>query len=434
MISNPRIAIIGAGCSGLASIKNLLQAGLNNIVCYEKNDQIGGNWIYTAKDSSVCETTHIISSKNLSEFLDFPMPAHYPDYPSHRQVLAYFQAYTQHFGLEQYIRFNTAVRKVAKTNKGQWQLTLANGRDELFDALLVANGHHAIPRHPKLPGSFTGTYLHAHDYKTNQDFRDKKVLVIGAGNSGCDCAVEISRVAEKVSISMRRPYYIIPKFMMGRPVDSFNEMALLIPAKIRNVLLKMSLHMQIGPYKSYGLTPPDYPITQCHPVVNSELLYKIRHGKIFPQKGIQNINGDKVRFDDGQEETFDVILAATGYKIAFPFFDPDFIDYSESNRIALYLRMIHPDHQNLFFIGLVQPQGCVWPISDHQAKLVANLLAGRTQLPNNLHQLAQQEADQIAREFINSKRHSLEVHYHPFIKKLRQLIPTSAPEWAMPIG
>ena len=83
------VCVIGAGCSGLTSIKNLAQAGIEDIVCYERNDQIGGNWIFTAGEShsSVCETTHIISSKKMSEYLDFPMPDHYPDYPSHKQVL-----------------------------------------------------------------------------------------------------------------------------------------------------------------------------------------------------------------------------------------------------------------------------------------------------------------------------------------------------------
>ncbi|MCB9295695.1 MAG: hypothetical protein H6559_21605 [Lewinellaceae bacterium] len=102
---------MGAGCSGLTAIKNLVHSGVENVTCFEKNYQVGGNWIFTAGEShsSVCETTHIISSKRMSEFLDFPMPEHYPDYPSHAQVLAYFQNYARHFGLEKHIRFNTPV-------------------------------------------------------------------------------------------------------------------------------------------------------------------------------------------------------------------------------------------------------------------------------------------------------------------------------------
>ena len=101
-----RVCIIGAGISGITAAKNLIQVGLTNVVVYEKSDQIGGNWVFSLKpsQSSVFETTHIISSKTMSEFADYPMPADYPDYPSHKQMLAYFQNYTQHFGIESYIR------------------------------------------------------------------------------------------------------------------------------------------------------------------------------------------------------------------------------------------------------------------------------------------------------------------------------------------
>ncbi|GAB4258624.1 MAG: NAD(P)-binding domain-containing protein [Saprospiraceae bacterium] len=426
------VCVIGAGCSGLTAIKNLVQAGVENVVCFEKNDQIGGNWIFTAGEShsSVCETTHIISSKKMSEYLDFPMPEEYPDYPSHKQVLEYFKSYARHFGLEKYIRFNTAVKKVEKTEGEKWRVILDNGEDHVFDYLFVANGHHSVPRHPALPGDFTGTYLHSHAYKTNEPFRGKRVLIIGAGNSGCDCAVEISRVAEHVAISMRRPYYIIPKFLMGKPADTFNGPMSHFPRFIREPLQQFSLWLQVGSYEDYGLEKPDYPATRCHPVLNSELLYKIRHGKVFPRKGVQRINGIEVTFEDGKVESYDVIIAATGYKIAFPFFDPSFINFEDSERVELYLRMLHPQHPTLFFIGLLQPQGCIWPLSDLQSKYAANVVAGRAKLPSDVAALAREEADEISRSFIASKRHSLEVHYLPFFKKIKKHIPDGVPEWS----
>ena len=223
-MKNPKVAVIGAGCSGITAIKNLLQAGIKDVVCFEKNDQIGGNWVYSAEEShsSVCETTHIISSKKLSGYLDFPMPEEYPDYPSHQQVLAYFQSYVQHFGLEPYIRFNSPVEKCEPLQSGKWSITISGESPQEFDYVMVANGHHSVPRHPEWSGDFGGRYLHAHSYKNSRGFEGEKVLVVGAGNSGCDCAVEISRVAEKTCISMRSPQYIIPKFFMGKPTDEFN--------------------------------------------------------------------------------------------------------------------------------------------------------------------------------------------------------------------
>ncbi|HMQ47349.1 MAG TPA: NAD(P)-binding domain-containing protein [Saprospiraceae bacterium] len=429
---NPRVAVIGAGCSGLAAIKNLIQAGINDIVCFEKNDQIGGNWVFTAGEShsSVCETTHIISSKKMSEFLDFPMPEDYPDYPSHRQVLAYFQAYAQRFDLEKYIRFNTSVQQVTKSENGGWVIHLESGEQEQFDYLMVANGHHSVPRWPDTSGHFSGELIHSHQYKSSQAFAGKRVLVMGAGNSGCDCAVEISRVADYTAISMRRPYYIVPKFFMGKPTDTFNEHIVHVPPFILKYLQRVSLYLQVGRYSYYGLETPDYPITQCHPILNSELLYKIRHGRVNPRKGISRIEGKQVFFEDGRQEEYDCIVAATGYQIAFPFFDAALIDFEHADRIPLYLRMIHPTHPTLFFIGLVQPQGCIWPLSDLQAKLAANHIAGRWSLPENLDRLAEREANQIARSFLHAKRHLLEVHYRPFFNQLKKLIPKNAPEWS----
>ncbi len=430
-MNNKSACVIGAGCSGLAAVKNLLQAGITDVVCYEKNDRVGGNWIYTAgaSHSSVCETTHIISSKKMSEYIDFPMPDDYPDYPSHQQVLAYFESYAEHFGLKPYIRFNTWVTHVEKLPGERWAVTLDNGETHTYDYLFTANGHHAVPRMPELPGQFSGELLHAHDYKTSAPFSGKRVLVIGAGNSACDCAVEISRVADFTAISMRRPQYIVPKFFMGKPTDTFNDVLIKLPGFLSSALRKLSLRIQVGDYRSYGLENPDYPVTGAHPTVNSELLYRIRHGRVHPRRGIRQVEGNTVTFADGRADIFDVIVAATGYKITFPFFSKDFINYEDAERIPLYLRMMHPDHPTLFFIGLLQPQGCIWPLSDVQSKLAANIVAGRQRIPSNVRELAERDSDEIARDFLHTPRHAVEVHFRPFFNKVKRLIPTDAPEW-----
>jgi len=427
----PRVAIIGAGCSGITAIKNLLQAGVSNITCYEQNDQVGGNWIYTQKvsHSSVCETTHIISSKKMSEYEGFPMPEAYPDYPSHRQVLAYFQSYAKHFGLLPYIRFNTKVDQIKKINKKQWEVKTTEGVKASFDYVLVANGHHSVPRHPSFKNQFSGKYIHSHEFKNNKSFEGERVLVVGAGNSGCDCAVEISRVAKKVDISIRTPQHIIPKFFLGKPSDTFNDKMIWLPRFIQKPLLSLSLKIQVGDYRSYGLEQPKHNVLDAHPTLNSELLYKIRHGKVHPKRGIEKVEGKKVYFNNGQIEEYDTIVAATGYQISTPFFEKSFLDYSDSDRVPLYLRMFHSEHPTLIFIGLCQPQGAVWPLSDAQSKIAGNYIANRWKMPKDIRVLAEKDADQIDREFLKRKRHTVEVHYHQYLKKLQKQIPKDAPKW-----
>ena len=422
----PRICIIGAGCSGITAVKNLTQSGLTDVVCYEQQSSIGGNWVYTSEvgHSSVCSTTHIISSKKMSEYEDFPMPDNYPDYPSHRQLLAYFRDYVDHFDLASYIRLNTKVNHIKKEKDEKWTVTLANGKKELFDFLLISSGHHSVPRHPELPGNFDGEYVHSHSFKENTPFAGKSVLVIGAGNSGCDCAVECSRVSDRVFISMRRPHYIIPKFFLGKPTDTFNKKLTYLPEFIAEPLRKLTLRIQVGKYEDYGMKSPDFPIVKDHPTLNSELLYRIRHGKVNPKPGIKHIEGRIVTFDDGSQEDMDVIIAATGYKIATPFFDPDFLDYSEADRIPLYLRMFHPQHRSLVFIGLVQPQGAIWPLSDAQSQLTAHYIKGNYSLPANVAELAEKDADYIDKTFLKRKRHTIEVHYHQYLNQLKKAIPS----------
>jgi cation diffusion facilitator CzcD-associated flavoprotein CzcO len=357
------------------------------------------------------------------------MPDHYPDYPSHKKVLQYFESYARHFDLYPYIRFNSTVSSVVPIKNRRWKVTLENEEEE-FDFVLVANGHHSEPRHPELPGNFTGEYLHSHAYKTNVPFTNKKVLVIGGGNSACDCAVECSRVADFVGISMRRPQYIIPKFFLGKPTDTFNKNLLFLPKWLANKLRKISLKVQVGDYRNYHLENPSFDVINDHPTLNSELLYKIRHGDVHPRKGIDKIEENIVTFSNGVQEEYDVIIAATGYKIVTPFIDKQLLDYSEADRIDLFLRMFHPELQGLVFIGLVQPQGAVWPLSDLQSKLVANWIKGRVKLPTDLKKMAIKEGDEISRNFIQHKRHSVEVHYHEYARKLNKFIPKNAPAWA----
>ncbi len=416
-----RVVIIGAGCSGLAAIKALQDRGIQSMVCLEQNEEVGGNWLYSGSPShsSVCETTHLISSKILSQFEDFPMPADYPDYPSHRQVLAYFKAYTDKFNLRPYIRFGQKVETATRQPHGGWRIQ-TDKEDFFADYLVVSNGHHHVPRHPVLPGTFTGEYMHAHQFKNNRNFEGKRVLVIGAGNSGCDCAVECSRVADLVDISIRRGHYIVPKFMMGKPTDMFNAGTLWVPSFILNPLRRLALFVQIGSYKSYGLDDPDFPVTRDHPTVNSELLYQLRHGKVTRRRGIKAVEGHKVVFDDGYEAEYDIILAATGYKIATPFLDPTLLDFSDADRLELYLRMFYPSVPDLVFIGLTQPQGAIWPLSELQSRLAAAYIDGAYRWPKDILERAEAEADAIERQFLKRKRHTIEVDFHAFRKRLKK--------------
>jgi len=419
----PKVCVIGAGPSGITAIKNLQEQGLTKITAYEKSYQIGGNWVFNegGTHSSVYETTHLISSKRLSEFEDFPMPGDYPDYPSHSQVLKYFNAYVAHFDLCKHIVFNTTVLGVTRTYDQKWKVDFDSGagvRQEFYDYLLIANGHHWDPMIPDFPGTFTGEFLHSHQYKKAAGFKNKRVLVVGGGNSACDLAVEISRVSLKTSISMRRGCNIFPKFIFGKPTDIAAEKIKWMPAWLRNLVIGFVIRCLQGRYSKYQLMNPDCGPLEIHPTINSELLYFIRHGKIKPRPGISQLEGKRVYFLDGCHDEFDSIICATGYKISFPFFERSFLDFDNESVIPLYQKMMHPEHESLYFIGLCQPQGCIWPLADLQSKIAARIIAGSLNRPAQIQTRLAKEISKQQACFKSDPRHALEVDYHSFRQEL----------------
>ncbi len=418
-----RSAVIGAGPCGLTAAKNLIQAGLSDLVVFEKSDQVGGNWVYRPEPghSSVYETTHIISSKSLSAYEDFPLPADYPDYPSHRQLKAYFESYAQHFGVLRYVRFHTEVLEARLAKRGEWRLRVRSPegeRDERFDWLFVCNGHHWDPRLPELPGEFRGLLLHSHDYKRAAPFADKRVLVIGGGNSAADIAVETARVAARVCISMRHGTWIVPKFIFGLPSDVPYVKLSWLPSWLRQKIMKLSVLVLQGSNARYGLQEPDCDPLEHHPTLNSELLYFIRHGEIQPKVGVARCAGQTVHFTDGTSEDFDVVIAATGYRMSFPFFDLAFVDYRDATTVPLYRKMFHPEHDNLFFIGLFQPLGCIWPLADHQARLAVKTMQGKWKRPADMRRAIARELAHPHFRFQPRPRHAAEVDYARFRKEL----------------
>lgn len=423
----PRVCVIGAGPSGLAAIKNLQEQGVEHITVFEKSNQIGGNWVYDEQNthSSVYETTHIISSKRWSQFEDFPMPADYPDYPSHKQVLSYFHSYAHHFDLLKYIRFKTTVLQVEQNEHKKWCVVVEDEQgihEDLFDYLLVANGHHWDPYTPEYPGVFTGEFLHSHQYKKAAVFQGKKVLVVGGGNSACDVAVEISRVSPDTYISMRRGYHIFPKFVFGKPTDDAVAKTQWMPAWLRQKFFSLVIRVLQGRYAKYQLMKPDCGPLEIHPTINTELLYFIRHGKIRTRPGITHFEGKKVYFTNGKHHEFDTVIFATGYKISFPFLDKNIVDFSSSTQVPLYRKMMHADFDSLYFIGLCQPQGCIWPLADYQSKIVARIIMGTLERPQQLHQKIVQEMNKPHYRFKSHMRHALEVDYHMFRGELLEML------------
>jgi cation diffusion facilitator CzcD-associated flavoprotein CzcO len=423
-----RICVVGAGPCGLTTLKNLIIAGLDDVVCYDESDTIAGTWVFNERldRTSVYESTHIISSKSLSSFEDYPMPSDYPDFPSHQQMRAYFEDYAGHFGLIPHIRLQTHVEKASLRPDGRWMVTLTGpdgASEQVFDHLFVCSGHLRDPSVPAYPGTFSGETWHSRAFKRPEPFRNKRVLVVGGGNSACDLAVDISRVASRTCISMRRGYYIVPKVMFGRPVDVLYarlRKRSWLPRSVLQSLMTGLLRLSVGPWEKYGLAKPKLPLFAMHPTLNINILSALRDGTVLARSGIERFDGQRVRFNDGSSEPFDTIVWATGFHISFPFLETSVVDWDTEHSPPLYLKMMHRKIKTLFFIGLFQPIGCIWRLADHQARIAALQITGGLQRPADIEARIQRENRTPHWQFDGAPRHAVEVDFHDFRRELLQ--------------
>ncbi len=422
MSTLPKVCVIGAGACGLTTCKTLIEHEIP-FDCFDKSDNLGGNWYFNNPNglSSAYRKLHIDTSKSRMQFSDFPMPEEFPNFAHHSQVLAYFHRYAERFDIKRHITFNTSIEHAEQTDDGTWCITLDDGQQRHYDALFVCNGHHWNPRLPEPlpPGEFHGTVMHAHDYIDAEPFRGRNVVTVGMGNSAMDISVECSYVADRVFLSHRRGAYILPKYLLGRPVDQWTVPWM--PWRMARVISSFMLRLQVGRMEDYGLKKPDHGMLEAHPSVSSVILDRIAHGDIVPKDDITELQGDKIRFADGSVEPVDAIIYCTGYKVTFPFFDPTFIE-AKDNDLPLYKRMFKPGVNNLFFIGLLQPLGAIFPIAEQQAVLAAEYLCGRYALPPEEQMLDAMRAERqtMFKRYVKSKRHTMQVDFHSFLQAMQQ--------------
>src|SRR6266852_3530521 len=413
-----RVCIIGAGSSGIAACKTLKDYSIP-FDCYEAGDRVGGNWVYnnSNKMSSAYQSLFINTSRPRMQYSDYPMPDEYPVFPHHTQIAAYFNAYMEHFGIKAFIRFRTLVTQAVSLEGGGWEVALDDGTRHRYRALLVANGHHWDIRWPEPPfeGHFDGSVIHSHYYKVPDSYAGKYVLVVGFGNSAMDIAVETSRVSTMTYLAVRRGFHIIPKYILGRPLDQ-QAIPAIIPWAWQRKLFGPIVRLQVGKLTDFGLPEPDHPILHAHPTVSSEILNRIIHGCIKPKPNIQRLDGDGVIFTDGTRERVDCIVYCTGYKVTFPFFRPEVVEAS-NNDLLLFHRVFHPRYPDLFFIGLLQPLGAIMPLAELQSKWVASYLLVRYALPSpaEMIQDIQREREDMRKRYGNSPRHTMQVDFEPYV-------------------
>ncbi len=365
-----KYAGIGAGPAGLAAARKLKMLGIP-FDGYETHSDVGGLWDIDNPQSTMYESAHLISSKRMTEFREFPMREEVADYPAHHEMRAYFQDYARHFGLYDNYVFNTRLEQAERDGE-HWVLRFSDGAQRRYRGLLVANGTLSEPNRPQFQGRFAGRIMHSCEYKSAAVFDGKRVLVVGAGNSGCDIAVDACHRARSVDISMRRGYHFVPKFVFGMPADAIGG-RIRLPLPIKQRVDATLLKMFVGDPSRLGFPEPDHKLYESHPIVNSMILYHAGHGDVKVRGDIDHFSGNTVVFRDGTDGEYDLVLLATGYRLHYPFLEEKHLN-RQGYRPGFFLNAFHPEYDNLFLLGMIEASGIGWEGRASQAELVARFI------------------------------------------------------------
>ena len=427
-----RVAIVGAGASGLCSAKYLLQSGFD-VTVFEIGSQIGGMWCYNNDSgrSSAYRTLHINTSRGVTRFSDLDFDADTQPFPDHFDMHRYLVSYADHFGVTPRIRFNSRVKQVRPAfdparEPPAWDIVLADGTEERFDAVLIATGHLTAPLHVPELQAFGEGYLHAHYYREPEDFVGKRICVVGVGNSACDIASDVCVTSRKTVLVARSGVTILPKLLFGRPFTDITAQIQRpwLPRKLRQKLVRALVWVAHGNMQKLGFKKSS---SLSHVTSNGTVVTDIAYRRIHVKQGIEAIDGHTIRFVDGSAEEFDTIIAATGYRIDLDMLPPDVVRVDD-NRLDLFMRMVPPGWPGLFLMGFFNTDTALNMVFEHQARWVREHLLGNAALPSDA-EMRQAIADRTAwykSQYRDTPRHTIEEEHVRYLTDLRATLKADA--------
>ncbi|MFJ9567681.1 amino acid permease [Streptomyces fuscichromogenes] len=366
-----RYCVVGAGPSGMIMARNLLREGVP-FDWYERNPDFGGIWDPDHEGSPMYESCHFISSKYTSGFYGAPMPQDFPDYPRWRQIRDYIRDFGHEYDLYRHVRFGTQVTSAEPIDGDRWRVTLSDGSVHEYDGLICCPGVTWHPNEITLPGQevFRGAVRHSITFRDGLEFRGKRVLVVGAGNSGVDIACDAARHATTAYLSVRRGYRFVPKHVAGLPTDALLAGKLDPP---KGVVLTSDVNAMldglVGDLTRLGLPAPDHDALSSHPIMNTQVLHHLGHGDLLARPDIARLTETGVVFADGSEAEVDEIILATGYEYRMPFLNPELLQWRYGHP-QLYLNVFSRELDSLYVLGFVEFADAAYKRFDEMAQLV----------------------------------------------------------------
>src|SRR5882757_788456 len=421
-----RYCLVGGGPAGLVAARALLAEEVP-FDWFERHTDVGGIWDADNLGSPMYESAHFISSRYTSGFYGFPMSEELPDYPAWWQIRDYIRAFAREYGLYDHVTLGVGVQQAVKREDGTWDVRLSTGEQRHYAGVIVAPGVTWHPNRPRLPGEdvFTGEVQHSVTFRDGLEFRGKRVLVVGAGNSGVDIACDAARPADQAFLSVRRGYRYIPKHLFGLPTDAVLNGVLeppkgvVVPANPNQLIDSI-----VGDLTRFGLPAPDHDLLTSHPIMNTQVIHYLAHGDLIARPDVDHLTAKEVVFTDGSRERIDVVLLATGYRYDVPCLDPALLTWNEGHP-QLYLNVFSREHDSLYLLGMIEFADAAYQRFDEMAQLVVMDIRARETGEHRDHLRLLKATDHPdlrgGTAYLDSPRHANYVESHAYQQRLAEL-------------
>ena len=406
-----RVAVIGAGWSGIYAVKWLATQGIE-VEGFDQKPYLGGVWKYDQENAGgVFEHTIATSSKYFMHASDLSIDTSFPVFPTHAQLWNYLQQYVKHFNLERFFRLKHCVERVRK-EQDQWIVTGTDAEgapfQKAFDAVVVASGTSQVPADwAERYEGFEGKVIHSSHYKSS-DIVDhhERVLVVGLGESAADIAYECAlRKPRQVVWSGQGGQWFAGRFVGGYfAADSFLAPGIRVVMSRFLALEKFARNfIQAYMYILWGegnsgikCWEPSIPWLHSFVTKSRDAIEFIHQGLIDPAPKVQSVSGKTITFTDGSIQEVDLIIDCTGFKTVYPFLDQP-VEFQD-----LYQLVFNPADPTLSFVGTARPTlGSIPGLAEFQARWIGATYSGQVPLP---HQ-EQMETENYYQQKVNRYRY-----------------------------
>jgi putative flavoprotein involved in K+ transport len=304
------VVIVGAGASGLSAAGALQRRGIEAVIL-DQDQRLGGTW------ARRYDRLHLHTVRGFSGLAHYPIPFRYSWYLSRDEFVRYLVEYARHFRLR--IETGCPVHKIRMESETPpaWVAATAFG-DWHCRVIVIATGQYRIPVLPEWPGQegYRGDLTHSAHYTTGSAYTGKRVLVVGIGNSGAEIATDLAEQgASYVALSIRTPPPIVPRDPFGISVQRIAILLSFLPAAIADRLGRLASRLVLGDLTRCGLPRAGWMPYSARriPVIDVGFVSVLKRGLVHIRPALASLTLDGVVFQDGSTESFDAIIAATGF-------------------------------------------------------------------------------------------------------------------------